>query len=84
VGLALPLLLVVLDEVEAAVWGVGLVVACLAVWTLEGRFVTVLTPFEFSDEASASAVVGAFEAGFSFVAGRASVAATPCASAEVS
>jgi hypothetical protein len=32
VGLALPLLVVVLDEVEVVVWGVGLVVAlCLAV-----------------------------------------------------
>lgn len=70
VGLALPLVVDVFDEVEVVVWVVGLfVVLCLAVWTLEGRLVTVFSAaFSFSEETPVSAVVGALEAGFSFCA----------------
>jgi hypothetical protein len=67
--LAVPLLAVVLDEVELVVWVVGLaVVFCLAVWTFEGRLVTVFGPvFAFS-----SVMVDALKAGASFFAGAAS------------
>jgi hypothetical protein len=70
VGLAFPLVVVVLDEVEVVVWVVGLFVAfCLAVWTLEARLVTVFgTAFSFSEETPVTAVDGALEDGFSFFA----------------